>query len=92
MPRTKPSGLHQLLKTIRLLAICIAAAVGLALGSPWHVLVIRLVLLWAALYLAFDVFEIIVQFLSAKATAKIIQSAGSPKEKHETVQNDTMMK
>jgi hypothetical protein len=92
MARTKPSGLHQLLKTIRLLLICVAAAAGLALGSPWRVLLVRLLLLWAALYLAFNLFEIIVQFLSAKATTKVIRPAGSPKEKTETVQHDTVMK
>jgi hypothetical protein len=92
MPRTKPSGLHQLLKTIRLLLISIAAAAGLALGSPWRVLIIRLLLLWAALYLAFNLFEIIVQFLSAKATAKVLRPAGSPKEKTESAHHDAMMK
>lgn len=78
MAKAKQSGFHQIFKTIRLLAVLIAAAIGLAIGNPWHVLMIRLFILWAALYLVFGFFEILLQFLSAKATGRIIRESHTP--------------
>ena len=77
MAKEKQSGFHQIFKTIRLLSVLIAAAIGLVMGSPWHALVIRLFILWAALYLIFGFFEVLLQFLSAKATEKILREAST---------------
>ncbi|MBM3324712.1 MAG: hypothetical protein FJY66_03505 [Calditrichaeota bacterium] len=92
MPKAKSSGLHQILKTIRLLVLCIGAAVGLAMGNSWQVLGVRLLLAWAALYLVFGFFEALVQYLSAKATAKILQSPNLPIEKKNEITNEPSMK
>jgi len=75
MPGDKSSKLHQVLKTVRMLAVLVGAAVGIALESPWHVLAFRLVLLWAALYLTFGLFEVLLQFLSARAATNTIRTA-----------------
>jgi hypothetical protein len=90
--KSKPSGVHQILASLRLLIFLVVAAVGLAFGNPWPVLVIRLVLLWASLYLLFTLFEILLQFLSAKATAKVIQSPNIPKEPKATIPEDALTK
>jgi hypothetical protein len=92
MPKSKPSGLHQILASLRLLIVLVGAAAGLAFGNPWHVLAIRLVLLWASLYILFALFEVLLQFLSAKATAKVIQSANLPREQNPSNSRDTLTK
>jgi len=70
MPSTNPPELHQVLKTVRLLAVLVGAAVGLTLGNPWHVLAVRLLLLWVALYLTVGLFEVLLQLLSTDEVNK----------------------
>lgn len=84
MAKAKPSGVHSLFKTIRLLAVLIGAAVGLAFGNAWHVLLLRLVLLWGALYLIFGFFELLLQFLSAKASQNVLKSSNLPEKDSNT--------
>jgi hypothetical protein len=92
MPSDNPSKLHQILKTVRMLAVLVGAAVGLALESPWHVLAFRLVLLWAALYLTFGLFEVLVQFLSARAAGNLIRSADRDSDQSAHATSDASMK
>ena len=92
MAKAKPSGVHSLFKTIRLLMVLIGAAVGLAFGNAWHVLLFRVLLLWGALYLVFGYFELLLQFLSAKASQNILKSSSLPKKNSETIQENAPVK
>ena len=74
MSKTKPSELHQILKTVRLLAVLVGGAVGLAMGNPLYVLAIRLLLLWVALYFTLGLFEVLLHYLSFKAVTRVIDS------------------
>jgi hypothetical protein len=92
MASTKPSELHQILKIVRMLAILIGAAVGLSLGNPLHVLAVRLLLLWAALYFTFGLFELVLQYLSSRATAKVIRSTNINEDQNTNILNKTPVK
>ncbi|MBU1706499.1 hypothetical protein KKB28_01120 [bacterium] len=92
MAKAQPSGVHSLFKTIRLLAVLIGAAIGLAFGNAWYVLLFRLLLLWGALYLVFGSFELLLQFLSAKAAQNILNSSNLSEKKSEKIPEKAQVK
>ncbi|MBI5058325.1 hypothetical protein HZB60_00930 [candidate division KSB1 bacterium] len=88
--KRKPSALNELLTTIRRLMVCTVAAIGLFREVPYDILVIRLVVLAACLYLISSMTELIFQYLSyrAQATAPtgVIPAATGNPAKHELSQ------
>jgi hypothetical protein len=67
--KQKPSALNDLLKTVRRLIVCVIAAIGLYHEAPYDVLLVRLLILSAALYLISGMFELLFQYLSYRAHA-----------------------
>lgn len=67
-PRVKKSALNDLLRTLRRLGLCVLAAYGLYRQMPYEVLGLRLAMLWAVLYVASGLTELLFQYLSYRAT------------------------
>jgi threonine/homoserine/homoserine lactone efflux protein len=74
------------------LAVLIGAAIGLAFGNAWHVLLFRILLLWGALYLVFGFFELLLQFLSTKAAQNVLKSSNLPEKDSENTPENAQVK
>jgi hypothetical protein len=67
--KKKASALNDLLKTLRRLIICVVAAIGLFREMPYDILLTRLAILGACLYLVSGMTELLFQYLSFRAHA-----------------------
>ena len=84
--KRKPSALADLLKTLRRLIVCMVAASGLFREVPYDVLLFRLLILAACLYLISGMTELLFQYLSYRAQATshpaelqpTVSAAGTP--------------
>jgi hypothetical protein len=77
MARKSTSELHELLTLLRRIVVMGVAVYGLAREMPYMTLAFRLVILWAVLYMACGVLDLVFRRLSYNAMVKQANDLGS---------------
>jgi hypothetical protein len=84
-PKTPQSDLNELLKLLRRIVVLAVAAFSLAKGMPYLPLLLRLAILWAVLYIASGIVDVVFRRLYHRAMIRMAEQNAADDEKTSAV-------